>query len=74
MLLAAFTALAFGVSSAFAASFTNRTAICASTPSPAEVAAAEAHFASHKVSAKLGPKAKFAATIPVYWHVIHSGT
>ncbi|KAH7345493.1 metalloprotease [Rhizoctonia solani] len=74
MLFIAFTALALGVSSALAVPFTNRTSICASTPSAEEVAAAEAHFASHKVSAKLGPNAKFAATIPVYWHVIQSGT
>ncbi|CAE6437491.1 unnamed protein product, partial [Rhizoctonia solani] len=74
MLFASFATLAFGVSSALAAPFTNRTAICASTPSAEEIAAAEAHFASHKVSAKLGPNAKFAATIPVYWHVLQSGT
>ncbi|CAE6449758.1 unnamed protein product [Rhizoctonia solani] len=74
MLFTVFTTLAFGVSSALAAPFTNRTAICASTPSAEEVAAAEAHFVSQKISAKLGPNAKFAASIPVYWHVIQSGT
>ncbi|CCO34847.1 Extracellular metalloprotease 1 [Rhizoctonia solani AG-1 IB] len=74
MLFTAFVTLAFGVSSALAAPFTNRTVTCASTPSAEEVAAAEAHFASHKVSAKLGPNAKFAATIPVYWHVLQSGS
>ncbi|CAE6484900.1 unnamed protein product [Rhizoctonia solani] len=40
----------------------------------AEIEAAEAHFASHKVSAKTSANAKFAATIPVYWHVIQAGT
>ncbi|CAE7168134.1 unnamed protein product [Rhizoctonia solani] len=74
MLFIAFTALAFGFSSALAAPFTNRTSICASTPSAEEVAAAEAHFSSNKISAKLGPNAKFVASIPVYWHVIQSGS
>ncbi|KAF8761924.1 Pregnancy-associated plasma protein-A [Rhizoctonia solani] len=74
MIFTAFVTLAFGVSSALAVPFGNRTLFCASTPSAEEVAAAEAHFASHKVSAKLGANAKFAATIPVYWHVLQSGT
>ncbi|CAE6339127.1 unnamed protein product, partial [Rhizoctonia solani] len=65
--------LAFGVSSAIAGPF-NRTTLCASTPSAAEIAAAEAHFVSHQISAKTGANAKFAASIPVYWHVVQSGT
>ncbi|CAE6383568.1 unnamed protein product [Rhizoctonia solani] len=74
MLFVAFTVLAFGVSSAVSSPFANRTALCASTPSTAEIEAAEAHFASHKISAKTSANAKFAASIPVYWHVIQSGT
>ncbi|KAJ1311906.1 hypothetical protein OPQ81_010366 [Rhizoctonia solani] len=72
MLFVAFTALVFGVSSALAGPF-NRTVICASTPSAAEIEAAEAHFAAHKVSAKTTANAKL-ASIPVYWHVIQAGT
>ncbi|CAE6508354.1 unnamed protein product [Rhizoctonia solani] len=34
---------------------------------------AEAHFKSHKISAKTGPDSKFAASIPVYWNVIQAG-
>ncbi|CAE6449278.1 unnamed protein product [Rhizoctonia solani] len=74
MLFAVFTVLAFGVSSTLAKSFTNRTTVCDSTPSAEEVAAAESHFMSHKISAKLASNATFAASIPVYWHVIQSGT
>ncbi|QRW18637.1 extracellular metalloprotease [Rhizoctonia solani] len=74
MIFTAFVTLALGVSSTCAVPFGNRTMFCASTPSVAEVAAAEAHFTSHKASTNLGPNAKFAATIPVYWHVLQSGT
>ncbi|KAB5589566.1 Extracellular metalloprotease [Ceratobasidium theobromae] len=69
MLFAAFTALAL-VTLSLAAPFTNRTEICGQE----FIAAAEAHFAAHKLSPKLGPNAKFAATIQVYWHVIQAGT
>ncbi|KAG8761104.1 hypothetical protein FRC11_014386 [Ceratobasidium sp. 423] len=72
MLFVAFTALAFGVSSAVAGF--NRSSTCDSTMSAAEIEAAEAHFASHRVSAKITADAKFAASIPVYWHVIQAGT
>jgi hypothetical protein len=36
------------------------------------VAAAEAHFATNKISLKAG--STFAATVQVYWHVIQAGT
>ena len=38
------------------------------------IAAAEAHFAAHKIQLKTDANAKFAATIPVYWHVIQAST
>ncbi|KAG9091502.1 hypothetical protein FRC06_000539 [Ceratobasidium sp. 370] len=70
MLFTALSVLALGMSSALAAPFSNAT-ICGTTISADAIAAAEAHFAEHKVSFKA--RAEFAATIQVYWHVIQSG-
>ncbi|QRV72972.1 extracellular metalloprotease [Ceratobasidium sp. AG-Ba] len=74
MLFSALSVLAFGFSSALAAPYYNYTVsrTCGSTPDAAFVAAAEAHFAANKISAKAG--SAFAATIQVYWHVIQAGT
>ncbi|KAG8777829.1 hypothetical protein FRC12_000189 [Ceratobasidium sp. 428] len=74
MLFSALSALAFGLSSVLAAPYYNHTVSrsCGSTPDDAFVAAAEAHFAANKISAKAG--STFAATIPVYFHVIQAGT
>ena len=47
--------------------------VCGSYLSNDAFAAAEAHFAAHKVSPKTNAEA-FAAAVPVYWHVIQSGT
>lgn len=74
MLFAAFSALALGITSALAAPYTNITSICASSPSADVIAAAEAHFAANKIQVKESANAKFAATIPVYWHVVQAGT
>jgi hypothetical protein len=46
---------------------------CGSYLSDSAIATAEAHFAANKVSAK-ADAGTFAAVIPVYWHVIQSGT
>ncbi|QRV87838.1 extracellular metalloprotease [Ceratobasidium sp. AG-Ba] len=46
---------------------------CGSYLSDAAAIAAEAHFAAHKVSPKAGA-GTFATVIPVYWHVIQSGS
>ena len=46
---------------------------CGAYLSDSAVAAAEAHFAANKVSPK-ADAGTFAAVIPVYWHVIQSGT
>ncbi|QRW08175.1 extracellular metalloprotease [Ceratobasidium sp. AG-Ba] len=75
MLFAAFSVFALSVGSALAIPFQNMTIgrTCGSTPSAEFVAAAEAHFAANKVSPKAQP-GTFAATIPVYWHVIYSST
>ncbi|GAB1525921.1 extracellular metalloprotease [Rhizoctonia solani] len=75
MLFTAFSALALAITSAIAApTASNFTSVCGSTPSDDAIAAAEAHFAAHKVQLKTDAKAKFAATIPVYWHVIQAGS
>ncbi|CCO34083.1 hypothetical protein BN14_08175 [Rhizoctonia solani AG-1 IB] len=75
MLFAAFSALALAITSAVAAPTAgNFTSVCASTPSDDVIAAAEAHFAAHKIQLKTDANAKFAATIPVYWHVIQAGS
>lgn len=47
---------------------------CGTTPSVAEVAAMEAHFATHKVVATKTTGAKLASPINVYYHVIQSST
>ncbi|KAG9119102.1 hypothetical protein FRC07_006046, partial [Ceratobasidium sp. 392] len=75
MLFSALSVLALTMGSALAAPFHNATIgrTCGSTPSGAFVAAAEAHFAANKISPKAGA-GTFAATIPVYWHVIYSST
>ncbi|KAG9080730.1 hypothetical protein FS749_007921 [Ceratobasidium sp. UAMH 11750] len=74
MLFSALSTLAFGLSTVLAAPYSNHTLsrTCGSTPNAAFVAAAEAHFAANKVSAKAG--SILAASIPVYWHVIQAGT
>lgn len=46
---------------------------CGSTPSQAQVAAFEAHFAAHKVT-PVAAKAAAAKVISVYFHVVQSGT
>ena len=47
----------------------NTTHTCGSTPSPEEVAAAQAHFLQHKVTPQ--PNPALSAPIPVYFHVIY---
>ncbi|KAG8744589.1 hypothetical protein FRC10_009925 [Ceratobasidium sp. 414] len=46
---------------------------CGTYLSDSAIAAAEAHFVSHKVSPKAGAST-YAAVIPVHWHVIQAGT
>lgn len=46
---------------------------CGTTPSAAQVAAFEAHFAAHKVVPS-ATKAAATATINIYYHVIQSST
>lgn len=46
---------------------------CGSYLSDSAIAVAEAHFAANKVSAK-ADAGTFAAAVPVYWHVVQSGT
>ncbi|KAG8713933.1 hypothetical protein FRC08_012641 [Ceratobasidium sp. 394] len=74
MLFSALSTLAFGLSAVLAAPYSNHTLsrTCGSTPDAAFVAAAEAHFAANKVSAKTG--SILAVIIPVYWHAIQAGT
>ena len=43
---------------------------CGFTPSPQFIAAAEAHFAEHRVTPQADPNAA-AKVIPVYFHVIY---
>ncbi|KAF8761074.1 Pregnancy-associated plasma protein-A [Rhizoctonia solani] len=76
MLFTAFSALALAITSAIAApTASNFTSVCGSTQGIDDaIAAAEAHFAAHKVQLKTDAEAKFAATIPVYWHVIQAGS
>jgi len=69
-----FSLIALGASTVFTATSFNGTFIgraCGSHPSAAEVAAAEKHFAEHKVAAKANVAA---ATVSVYFHVIYSST
>ncbi|QRV72971.1 extracellular metalloprotease [Ceratobasidium sp. AG-Ba] len=72
LLLFAFSILATAVT-ALPNNATVISRACGSYLSDAAAAAAEAHFAVHKVSPKAGAGA-FAAVIPVYWHVIQSGS
>jgi hypothetical protein len=67
----------FAVAASVAVALPNNSTIipraCGSYLSDSAIAAAEAHFAANKVSAK-ADAGTFAAVIPVYWHVIQSGT
>ncbi|KAG8737675.1 hypothetical protein FRC11_001891 [Ceratobasidium sp. 423] len=74
MLFAALSTLALAVGSVVSApTASNFTSACGSTLSDDAMAAAEADFAAHKVQFKSNGITKFAATIPVYWHVIQAG-
>ncbi|KAG9103886.1 hypothetical protein FRC06_007283 [Ceratobasidium sp. 370] len=73
MLFSAISALVLGASSVLALPSLNGTIprLCGTVHNSEKIAAAEAHFASNKVSAKINAAA---ATVSVYWHVIQSGT
>ncbi|EAU80259.2 metalloprotease [Coprinopsis cinerea okayama7 len=47
---------------------------CGTNPSPAEIAAAEANFRNHRVQVSTSDFSTAAATIPVHFHVISSGS
>ena len=50
--------------------------LCGTTPSAAEVAAFEAHFAAHKVAVptRASTAAAAVATLNIYFHVVYSST
>ena len=75
-LLTAFTGLlSLSGASALAVSNNATARLCGTTPSAAEVAAFEAHFAAHKVAVptRASTSAAAVATLNIYFHVIRSG-
>ncbi|KAG9103888.1 hypothetical protein FRC06_007285 [Ceratobasidium sp. 370] len=75
--MACFRLFALVAAAAVAVALPNNTTTipraCGTYLSDSAIAAAEAHFAAHKVSLK-ADASTYAAVIPVYWHVIQAGT